>query len=120
MQSLSKKVPSQTSLRRKREKTDLLRLRSDEEYANMNTQQLKARLKSLHEQTTAMTHDELCKQPKTRERSRHWLIWHDHSNIAGAGLCCSFLEKSMILLYILLTRSKGKRVMEKPYMFSLL
>ena len=63
---------------------DLLRLRSDEEYDKM-TDQLKGRLQIIHEYNSAMTEEQLRPHLKKCERTRHWLIWHDHSRIASSG-----------------------------------
>ena len=64
---------------------DLLRLRSDEEYDKMTTDQPKGRLQIIHEYNSAMTEEQLRHHLRKCERTRHWLIWHDHSSLAHSG-----------------------------------
>ena len=51
----------------------------------MTPDQLKGRLKMIHEYNGAMTEEQLRHHLKKCERTRHWLIWHDHSSIASSG-----------------------------------
>ena len=62
---------------------DLLRLRSNQEYESMTSDQMKTRLQVLHEDHENMTDHQLRQHLKKCERTCHWLIWHDHSSIAG-------------------------------------
>lgn len=64
---------------------DLLRLRSDQEYNSMAPQQLKTRLQVLHGYSDNMSNDQRHQHLKKFERTRRWLIWHDHSSIASSG-----------------------------------
>jgi len=48
----------------------------------MTPEPLKTRLQVLHEYSDNMSNDQLRQHLKKRERTRHWLIWHDHSSIA--------------------------------------
>ena len=64
---------------------DLLRLRTDQEYNSMTPEQLKTRLQLLHAYSNNMSDDQLRQHLKKCERTRHWLIWHDHSSIASSG-----------------------------------
>lgn len=64
---------------------DLLRLRSDQEYNSMAPQQLKTRLQVLHGYSDNMSNDQHHQHLKKFERTRRWLIWHDHSSIASSG-----------------------------------
>lgn len=74
--------------------TDLLRLRSDEEYEKMTPKQMQQRLQLLHEDRSGMAEEQLRNHLKMCERTRHWLIWHDHSSIASSGFML-FLVREM-------------------------
>ena len=64
---------------------DLLRLRSNQEYESMTPDQVKTRLQVLHEDHENITDHQLRQHLKKCERTRHWLVWHDHSSIASSG-----------------------------------
>ena len=108
---------------------DLLRLRTDLEYDNMTSEQLKTRLQLLHEYNGNMTDDELRQHLKKCERTRHWLIWHDHSSIASSGFML-FLVREVFDPAVHLTSQEYKEkqggkgvdvqsVIEAPHLYML-
>ena len=76
---------------------DLLRLRTDQEYNSMTSEPLKTRLQVLHEYSDNMSNDQLRQHLKKCERTRHWLIWHDHSSIASSGFMLFLVREVFVL-----------------------
>ena len=70
-----------------------LRLRSDEEYEMLSAVDVKERLLSLNEMDTSGPPNNLRQQLKEVERTRHWLVWHDHAGIASIGLLLFLLRE---------------------------
>ena len=70
-----------------------LRLRSDEEYEMLSGVDVKDRLLSLNEMDTSGPPNNLRQQLKEVERTRHWLVWHDHAGIASNGLLLFLLRE---------------------------
>ena len=108
---------------------DLLRLRTDQEYNSMTPQQLKTRLQLLHEYSDNMSVDQLCQHLKKCERTRHQLIWHDHSSIASSGFML-FLVREVFDPAVHLTNQEQKEkqggkgvdvqsVIEAPHLYML-
>ena len=108
---------------------DVLRLRSNQEYESMTSDQMKTRLQVLHEDHENMTDHQLRQHLKRCERTRHWLIWHDHSSIASSGFML-FLVREVFDPAVHLTnqeyreKSGGKggdvqSVIEAPHLYML-
>lgn len=70
-------------------------LRSDEEYDVLGAEDVKKRLISLNEMKACEVGypDELRQHLKEVERTRHWLIWHDHARVASNGLFLFLLRE---------------------------
>lgn len=65
-----------------------LKTRKDEEYDNMGREEICLKLNELNEYTeeeTGLAVDKLRARLKKIERTRHWLLWHDHSTISSTG-----------------------------------
>ena len=95
----------------------------------MTSEQLKTRLQLLHEYNGNMTDDELRQHLKKCERTRHWLIWHDHSSIASSGFML-FLVREVFDPAVHLTSQEYKEkqggkgvnvlsVIEAPHLYML-
>lgn len=92
---MARKYPL-TDIRRKAllNNKDLMHTRSEEEYEAMSFEVLKKRMNSLHEKVNDdATAHELREKLKSFERTRHWLIWHDHSTIANSGFMLFLLRE---------------------------
>ncbi|EDO31463.1 predicted protein [Nematostella vectensis] len=80
-----RKIPLQEiqkeSLKKNRE---FLKIHNDEFFEKMTIEELIQELKSIGEDTTG-TMEEMKERLKRFNRTRHWLIWHDHSVIANHG-----------------------------------
>ena len=81
-----------------------MRITSDDEYSKLS-QEVKGRLASLNEANTSEEPDKLLAQLKKVERTRHWLLWHDHAGIGSTGIML-FLVREMYDPAIHLTNEK--------------
>ena len=63
-----------------------MRVRTDDEYNWMSSEELKERLHFLNEPDADGEPDELRTRLKDLERTRRWLMWHDHAGIAGNAI----------------------------------
>lgn len=70
-----------------------MRIRSDDEYNKLSPEELKERLVFLNEADTSGEPDKLRAQLKQVERTRHWLVWHDHAGIGSNGLLLFLLRE---------------------------
>ena len=70
-----------------------MRVRTDDEYNWLNSEELKERLRFLNEPDADGEPDELRARLKDLERTRHWLVWHDHAGIASNGLMLFLLRE---------------------------
>ena len=70
-----------------------MRIRSDDEYRKLSPEELKERLVFLNEVSTSVEPDKLRTQLKEAERTRHWLLWHDHAGIGSNGLLLFLLRE---------------------------
>lgn len=70
-----------------------MRIRSDDEYSKLIPEELKERLVVLNEVNTSGEFDKLCTQLIEAERTRHWLLWHDHAGIGSNGLLLFLLRE---------------------------
>lgn len=83
----ARKYPFQTI----REKTlkmnkNIIRQRTDNEYQAMSREEIKERLIELNEKVAVDEDMETLKQRLLKyERTRNWLLWHDHSTISNCG-----------------------------------
>ena len=95
----------------------------------MTPEQLKTRLQLLHEYSDNMRDDQLRQHLKKCERTRHWLIWHDHSSIASSGFML-FLVREVFDPAVHLTNQEQKEkqggkgvdvqsVIEAPHLYML-
>ena len=85
-----RKIPLLTlrkNVLQQQEKLGLIRFRQEEEYDQMSDDALKARLEEVHEHRAArtMTADQQRNYLKKIERTRHILVWGDHSSILNHG-----------------------------------
>lgn len=98
-----------------------LKVRSDESYANMSNEDAKAKLNEFNE-----TNEDPKSGLKNIERTRNWLIWHDHSGIGNHGLML-FLLRELYDPAIHMTNDEYKRksglnvdvqsVVEEPHLY---
>lgn len=71
-----------------------MRVRTDDEYNWLSSEELKERLRFLYNEPDADGEpDELRARLKDLERTRYWLVWHDHAGIASNGLMLFLLRE---------------------------
>ena len=69
----------------------ILKLKPDAVYNNMSDEDARVRLHKINE-TCKHTENPML-ELKSMERTRHWLIWHDHSGIGNHGLMLFLLRE---------------------------
>lgn len=105
-------------------KGNLIRIRDDNEYENMRGEEIKTRLQELNEWKDEITDDEAREYLKQCERTRNWLIWHDHSSIASSGFML-FLVRELYDPAVHLTTKETRSekdlqsVVETPHLYML-
>ena len=70
-----------------------MRVRSDQEYSQFSREELQQQLVHLNEPCTDEESEELRARLKEVERTRHWLVWHDHAGIGSNGLLLFLLRE---------------------------